>query len=67
MTISNLRSADRSTGYVAEDELVLLADDGVDAGVAGTTTVPCGVAGTIIAASAALPGFCPTGACTSKC
>jgi hypothetical protein len=67
MTDSITRSYDRSTGFVGADELVLLADDGAEPGVAGTTTVPCAVAGGIIAASAALPDFCPSGACTTKC
>lgn len=58
---------DRSTGFVGEDELVLLAEDGADHGVAGTTTVPCAIGGGAIAASAALADFCPTGACTVRC
>jgi hypothetical protein len=57
MTDSITRSYDRSTGFVGADELVLLADDGAEPGVAGTTTVPCAVAG----------GICPSGAGTPKC
>ncbi len=54
------------TGYIAEDELVLLSENAHDVS-AGTTTVPCATAALTIAASAALPGFCPTGACTTQC
>ncbi|MFK4788598.1 class II lanthipeptide, LchA2/BrtA2 family [Microbacterium sp. ZW T5_56] len=63
--MSNVLTA--RTGFIAEDELVQMSaqEQSVEAG--GTTTVPCGVIGLTIAASAALPGFCPTGACTSRC
>lgn len=54
------------TGFVAEDDLVLLADNAQDVS-AGTTTVPCATAALTIAATAAIPGFCPTGACTTQC
>jgi len=55
------------TGYVPEDELILIADESQELGVAGTTTVPCAIAGGAIAVSAALPDFCPSGACTTRC
>jgi hypothetical protein len=54
------------TGFIAEDDLVLLSENAQDVS-AGTTTAPCAVAGLTIAATAALPGFCPTGACTTRC
>lgn len=55
-----------SNGYVSDDELQLLTEEN-ELISAGTTTVPCAIGGGIIAASAALPDFCPTGACTTRC
>jgi len=59
---------DPTTGYIPEDELIRLADDAEGLPAAGvTTSVPCAIASITVAASAALPGFCPTGACTKSC
>ena len=56
----------KANGFVSDDELIELAED-PQGGQAGTTTVPCAIGGGIIAASAALPDFCPSGACTTRC
>ncbi|WP_454085906.1 class II lanthipeptide, LchA2/BrtA2 family [Georgenia sp. Marseille-Q6866] len=56
-----------ANGYVSDAELVELTEDTVVDAAAGTTTVPCAIGGGVIAISAALPDFCPTGACTTRC
>lgn len=61
--MSNI-TPDVTNGFVSDEELVAIADQDSHA---GATTVPCAVAGGLIALSAALPGFCPTGACTTRC
>lgn len=57
----------KANGYVSDAELVELTDDNVVGAAAGTTTVVCVIGGGAIAFSAALPDFCPTGACTTRC
>lgn len=54
-------------GYIADAELVELVDDPQAEKAAGTTSPICVVAGGAIAISAALPDFCPSGACTTQC
>lgn len=54
-------------GYVSDEELQLITDEANDLVGAGTTTPLCVIGGGAIAVSAALPDFCPTGACTTRC
>lgn len=55
-----------ATGYVSEEDLVLLAEN-EDLGVAGTTTAACTWTTVITAASLAIGDACPTSVCTSRC
>lgn len=57
----------KANGYVSDAELVELTEDNVVGAAAGTTTIPCVIGGGAIAISAALPDFCPSGACTTQC
>lgn len=61
------RDFSTANGYVSDAELVEMTEDGVGGAAAGTTTIPCAIGGGAIAISAALPDFCPTGACTTRC
>lgn len=54
-------------GYVPDAELRELVEDPQAEKAAGTTSPVCVVTGGAIAASAALPDFCPSSACTTQC
>ncbi len=58
---------DATTGFVSEDELVLLADEPSE--LAAGTGLLCvtAVTGVVVGASAALQGGCPTSGCTNRC
>ncbi len=55
-----------ANGFISDDDLSLVEDQNQLA-AAGTTSIPCAIGGGAIAISAALPDFCPTGACTTRC
>ena len=63
---------DKSTGYIAEDELVQLAeapDDSAGAMVAPASSWLCvsAVVSALSAISSAIGDACPTTACTTRC
>lgn len=61
---------DSTTGFVAADELALLAEEPSDLAAAGTpaTIIPAtAITTVIVGASAALQGACPTSGCTVRC
>lgn len=55
---------EENNGYISDEELAAVTDQDQHA---AATTVPCAVGGGAIAVSAALPDFCPSGACTTRC